>query len=223
MQEDSVKRSWPKAIGIAAIAGAVALGAIGNSDSRPIVRPKLLPGIPARDYKLVEPSAVPEPAAVSASSTRGADLDDPVTKKKLRSFTMDQPLLKSLHCSIAQAVFTIREDGTWTLSCRADQNPWFTREASALPARLADRLNFETNHVLRNAFAIRIRCYGSAAQKDAIKAIGRPVLAEIAVPSFWVQRGVPLAVKKDSEQPRADLKDNFALIDRVEFELGFAK
>ena len=203
------------------LAAAVTLAAgMGSDWIRPTVRPRLQSGLTPRDYKMVEPPAPEAPPTAVGTSLNGVEIVDPGLKKKLKTFALDKTALKSLHCSIAQVAFTFDEDGNWIFNCQADQNPWFTLQANRMQAPgLAGRLNVETNHILRNEFFISVRCIGNSPLKETIKTTGKPALVEIKLPSVWVQRGVPLAVKNQGQN--GDLTKFYAVIDRVEFELSF--
>jgi hypothetical protein len=200
------------------VAALTLMAGMGSDWIRPTTRVRCLPGIPERDYKLVEPTL---PPPVQGLSFSGVELVDQATKKKLRTFAMDVKELKILHCSISQVAFTIGEDGSWIFNCQADQNPWFTTQANSLPpARLAGQLRVETNQFLRNEFSVTVRCYGNFLLKETLKSTGKPALATITPKSFWVQRGVPLMVKASGDGV-AELKQNYSLIDRVEFDFSY--
>ncbi len=198
----------------------VALTASMGSDwRRPITWPRPQPGIPERDYKLIEPSATPAPPPVVGTSFNGVEIVDTVKKIKVRTFAMDRLELKALHCSIANASLAIQDNGAWLFSATAQQNPWFTTQPNALPPKkLNGILNVETNYLIRNEFTIKLRCYGNAAVREATKTTGKPLLIEIPLPKVWVQRGVPMVINQQGGHSM--LSDYYSLIDRVEFELS---
>lgn len=204
---------------LAMLAALAVITGVGADWIRPSIRPRFVPGIPKRDYQLIDPGATLTPPTVVGKSLNGVDVMDLVTKqKKLRTFAMDQTTLRSLHCSISHVAFTFDAEGNWILNGQADQNPWFTTQPNAMPPASLG-INVETNHLLRNEFTVTMRCYGNWPQPEANKTTGKPALAEIPV-SFMVQRGIPYSIRMDSKA-NADLRKHYEIIDRVEFELSF--
>ena len=197
----------------------LAVIAMGSNWIRPVTRPRLQPGIPERPYQTLDPSSPPVPLPVVGVSMGPIPITIAGSTKKTKSYAMDRATLITLHCSISQVAFTIDEDGNWIFNCQADQNPWFSREPSRLPPpEIRDELKVETNHLLRNEFSIRVRCLGNAPVGENLKITGRPVLAEIRLDPFWVQRGVPFPVRKEGQHN--GLKTYHPAIDRVEIELS---
>src|SRR5205823_3515617 len=97
----------------------------------------------------------------------------------------------------------LHESGDWTLSFRADQNPWMTGPDHAVSASVVlpgaatalkgpvPTLPKETNGFKRNQFFVKVRCYGNYPVRDAQPALapGKPVFFELPTAAFWVQRG----------------------------------
>ncbi len=144
----------------------------------------------------------------------GAQL--PVQKTLINLYQLDRPSLTIDYCSISRVALQLLNNGTWTLSLRADQNP---RDETGEPLlELPDRL---TLHIKRNQFFIKIRCYGSYAvdESTADASTGKPVLLELGPKAFWVQNGQPYDYFHRCFHE--DLAKYFAYIDRVEIEFYY--
>ena len=208
------------------LAALAVTGSMGSDWARPHTRVPCLPGIPARDYQPQFP--LPQPSAlVQGMSFKGVEIAELAgvgivgrTSVKLRTFAMDQKELRVQHCSISEVAFTIRDNGQWIFNCRADQNPWFTKQPNALPVLSSPRApTIETNHLLRNEFFVTVRCYGNFPLKEAKKSTGKPALAVIGPISFMVQRGVPFVA--NVSEARLELQQYYPLIDRIEFDFYY--
>jgi hypothetical protein len=207
------------------IAALALIPGMGSGWIRPTTRAPCLPGIPMHDYLYV-PASPPGLEVKQGMSFDGIELVEPSPKAavpgkvKLRTFAMDKKAITIQHCSISQLAFTFGDDGRWILNCRADQNPWFTKELNSLPpSKLAAALKTETNHLLRNEFTVTVRCYGNFKLRETEKTTGKPALVIIQPPPFWVQRGVPFVGKFQNSEP--GFTQYYALIDRVEFEFSY--
>ena len=128
-------------------------------------------------------------------------------------YDLDRPKLEIDHCSISGVVLQVRSDGRWVLNLRADQNP--------LPAEGREAEYNPKLHIKRNQFVLRLRCLGNARHAVTPQAAvsGRPVLAVIDVPEFWVERREPRFVRFKGEQ--VEIKEFFDRIDRVEVEFYY--
>jgi hypothetical protein len=190
-------------------------------------RPRVCCTLPERDYVRANP---PTTLGLAVSSTavllRKPDLtvSAPATPgERVALFQLSQSALAVDHCSLSRVALLLRDDGSWALSFRADQNP-VVPVAPPLPARTvagSTALALQTLHIRRNQFFVRVRGYGAflVAPPGLDLAPGRPVLFEIAVDPFWVQRGVPEFLTFRGSDP--SVAYDFALIDRVEVELRY--
>jgi hypothetical protein len=223
-REDAVKQ---KAMWLAAALALVP--GMGSDWLRPTTRPPCLPGIPDYAYKEVQ-APPPGPESKQGLSFDGVEIGTllpavaPIgvaqTTVKLRTFAMDKKDITIQHCSVSQLAFTFGADKSWVFNCRADQNPWFTKEPSRLPApNVAKLLKTETNHLLRNEFKVIVRCYGNFMVKETNNTTGKPALVVIQPDPFMVQRGVPYVAHLQGSDP--GFAQYYGLIDRVEFEFSY--
>ena len=136
-----------------------------------------------------------------------------------RVFQLDQTLSVD-HCTLSAVALSVSEDGQWILSLRADQNP-----PVAQPATLGGLTpQLDTAYLLRNQFHVEVRCYGSATAvlgPQADQGPGKPVLCQLCVPDFWVQRGQPKHVRQCNCSD--DVRKSFNDIDRVEVDFYYYK
>jgi hypothetical protein len=128
-------------------------------------------------------------------------------------YQLDQPGLRIDHCEISQVALQIHDDGTWVISLRADQN---RGPEEGEPAEWNPRL-----HIKRNEFTVRLRCLGAFqnAPAEAAPIAGRPLLADLNPPPFWVENGEPRHVRWEGRNVLVE--KHFADIDRVEIELYY--
>lgn len=129
------------------------------------------------------------------------------------------------HCSITRINLMVREDGTYTVSFRADQHPKLpgglgdpvlADEVSALrPLRTR-----ETRHLQRNEFTVRFRFLGVPGREALPPAgVGRPVLVRLPLAPFWVERGEPKDVFQTDRL--AAVAEYFALLEGVEVDFSY--
>src|SRR5262249_47803259 len=153
-------------------------------------------------------------------------------RESVKLFQLSKPTVALDHCSLSRVALTLHETGEWSLSLRADQNPWMTgpmREVSN-PKQLqgvsalrstAPNLAKETDSLKRNQFFVKVRCYGSFKLKEELTATspGKPVLVELPTAMFWVQRGYPYDLMEKKQM--REIARYFDLIDRVEVEFSY--
>jgi hypothetical protein len=207
-------------------------------------RPAPLCGLPPADYQPPQPppAAVPvllvsskgvpvdpPPAGVAADpmSARVAARLDP-TRMRLKVFQFPTAGVAIDHCSVSRIALTIREDGFWRVSLRADQNPQVvapnvvTPPVGQAPIRglPAVRLK-ETLYLKRNLFDVKFRGLGLYGEPlptpPSPPPLGKPVLLDLCTLSFWVQRGIPYDLVREGWC--RDAAFYFERIDRV--EMGF--
>ncbi len=184
-------------------------------------RPRCLKGIPQADY-------VQGPSSRElALSTDGVLLervappsaDGAAAPLKMRYFQLDQAAVKVEHCSLSQVAFAFEPDGRWRLNCRADQNPVAPPSGLAPTNFSGPKTTLGTEHLRRNEFHVRVRCYGAFPVKESAGLTGKPVFVELTMPPFWVQRGEPQMKLWQNQHP--DLARFFDLIDRVQIDFFF--
>ncbi|MDP7019604.1 MAG: hypothetical protein QGG36_27655 [Pirellulaceae bacterium] len=127
-------------------------------------------------------------------------------------FQLDQARIQIDHCRISSVALQLLDDGQWVLNLRAEQNPPVEDETSTYRPRL---------HLKRNQFVIRLRALpvGERSGEAAVRGVGRPVLAAIEPPPFWVEREQPKSVRLTGRDN--DVWRVFDMIDRVEFEFYY--
>jgi hypothetical protein len=211
--------TFPRIAWIALIVVAAA-GTVQAGWSRGRARPQPWCGIPARDYQYRPRSEADTALSGTAiPPTRPADDSLNLIARHVKVYKLDRPL-KVGHCGVSAVAIELRDDGQWTLSLRADQNPPVQPPATlgGLPTQL------QTSHLLRSEFQVGVRCYGAAevvAGPQADQGPGKPVLCELRPEGFWVQRGQPRHLR--FEGGSECVRQFFALIDRVEVEFYYYK
>jgi hypothetical protein len=221
----STGRYWSLLIGITA--SFASLGGVTYHKSRS----KCLCGLPCYDY-----------VYGTISNTESVFSLDPVEfggppegsfRGKAKYFQMSHTSVQLDQCFLSRVALTLEQQGFWTLSLRADQNPWMTGPnhevtgpfelpgaVSALHPLLSN-LEKETDGLKRNQFFVRVRCYGGYPLREPLPAatIGKPVLFELPVAAFWVQRGFPYDLW--TRQPMPDVARCYDLVNRVEVEFWY--
>jgi hypothetical protein len=204
-------------------------------------RPKVLCGIPDRDYIQGGPNGPATALSQIAQliPVRDATVDGVLPSgRRAYHYQLNQGELRVDHCSISRVALAIVDDGRWTLSFRADQNrrypddqpliavgrPTTSDDVSRAPNRqilpgATATVRF-SEHIRRNLFTIRVRGYGAyAAEADPDLSPGRPVLFELSTPPFWVQKQVPLFPRFEGIDPQ--VAEFARSVDRVEIELSY--
>jgi hypothetical protein len=198
------------------------------------VRPKVVCDIPAYDYLSTNPAAPALAISQTAVLLRSPTLEPglpAVPGATVSYFLLAEPSLVNGHCSISNVALLIRDDGFWSLSLRADQNPVSSVTGLPLiavspsPPRVllpgATLPSQFTDHIKRNQFIIRVRGYGAYRDlTDAASFTGHPVLFTLEVPPFWVERALPL-IPPPFQGKNAQVADYFKNVDRVEVELTY--
>jgi len=200
---------------------------------RHVTRPHVRCSIPDADYQYrynhrsqsvfaislrrvsLDNAAVEVERVVSANTTR----TEAEIRAALRTdgilFQWDAPTLIIDHCSISQPALQLYRNGDWVLSLRADQNP--------RSDNVGETTYRATEHIKRNRFAVRLRCYGRFTTEPTEDAVqnGKPVLVEITPAEFWVQNGEPRFLRADGNDDL--IIRHFDDIDRVELEFFYYK
>jgi hypothetical protein len=228
-------------------ASAMALVAAAGADggrkrlSRYRTTPQVFCDLPDRDYVHGGPSQPALAISQTALLVRVPGVvpaDTLPSGHKMVFYQLKQNELRVEHCSISRVSLAIRDDGSWILSLRADQNsqtvaatplvavgtPKPTANTSVpkpgtiVPA--ASPMTKFTDHIKRNLFTVTVRGYTGILTQGALDgAPGRPVLFELLPSPFWVQKQVALFPR--FEGTKAEIAEYFKSIDRVEVELSY--
>lgn len=201
------------------------------------VRPCPLPGIPNIPYQPA--NAAPKPtvtaislirvpaiAAPTAATLGGVPLvvpDSPALTASPQVYQLREPRLQIDHCFLSRVAVTLHADGRYQVSLRADQNPQpgdFDLRSPLKPGEVVN-VPLQTTQLRRNLFVVKVRGYGSfpTFADRASLVPGQPVLVELPVEPFWVQRGEPY---DGFAEGRSDAVRQFLpLLDRVEVEFTY--
>ena len=195
-------------------------------------RPAVRCDIPVRDYqytKLSQPlrslSNVPVRIDVPLAATgNGASTIPSVTglanrppqRSKSFQFVKD-PTLQIDHCSIADMSVLLHDNGNWTISLRANQNPLNARKP--LDVTTLEPKQLFTDHLKRNQFHVVAYCYAQYGPGDGNELIGKPLVIPLYFKPFWVQKQQPLTLFEPGYHP--DIQRHFDSIDRVEIEFAY--
>ena len=209
-------------------------------------RPRPLPGIPCYPYQstdvqprptvtvvsLVRVTAVPSatpaaagilpplPPVVPDSPVPGPLLS--VARPGPQVYQLNRTRLQIDHCFLSRVAVTLHPDGMYQISLRADQNPEPGNDIRSplLPGERVETTR-QTSHLRRNLFIVKVRGYGvfpTLGERPSL-APGQPVLVELPVHQFWVQRGEPASMLFEG---RSESVARFhELIDRVEVEFTY--
>lgn len=190
-------------------------------------------------------SGVPVPPFVTPPELAPTEALAARADTELRVFQFIDERLAIDHCSISRIAVQLHRNGDCTVSFRADQNPQppaptlgppslstvvppqvapnVTTTAPVLNPKLNVTTEQPTNkytlHLRRNEFYVQFRCYGLAGAPMISTPLGKPVMAEIVIPPFWVERGEPYQMMYRCHSN--EIKKNFLLIDRVELEFTY--
>jgi hypothetical protein len=227
-----MRRNWLLVIGSLALAGSVGAGVTHHK-----MRPEYLPGLPNNEYvygNVPQQTTIFTLDAIPLPRTQPSDPGAIGTvRERVKFFQLPVTQVQLDHCYLSRVALALHENGTWTLSMRADQNPWMTgvkNEVSTpvqLPGAVSSlrppipTLTKETNSLKRNQFFIKVRCYGGYPVYEALPALapGKPVLFELPTAIFWVQRGYPYDFWAKQALPAVG--QYFDVIDRVEVEFSY--
>ena len=226
-------RYWRLLFGMVAVVGSAGAGVTYHR-----ARPGCLPGLPCHEYvygDISPPVSVfsLDPVMLDRVQPTAPGVPSGVVRERVKFFQMPVTTVRLDHCSLSRVVLTLHESGHWTLSLRADQNPWMTGPGHVvstsvqLPGAVSalrppiPNLPKETDGLKRNQFLVKVRCYGGYPVREALPALapGKPVLFELPTAIFWVQRGYPYDFW--AKQPLPAVSQYFDLVDRVEVEFSY--
>jgi hypothetical protein len=215
------------AAGVLAVTTAAVAASWGQAElPRHHACPKALPGIPNYDYRLpVDPP--PTVTALSLNRVLAGPLPAPGAASRPLTYAYQflEPRLQINHCFLSRMAIALHEDGAYEISFRADQNPQPVGEGGDIrsPLRPGEKLEttLQTLQFKRNLFVIRVRGYAAdPVRKDRPNLLpGAPVVVELPVEPFWVQRGEPYSGFVTGKS-RA-VEKYFQLIDRMEIEFTY--
>ena len=214
---------------------AVAGGPAAAEWPRHKVRPGTLPGVPCLPYRpsevnprptvsvvsLIRVPAGPAPSAVPLVPAVVPDAPGFVGTPQV--YQLRETRLQIDHCFLSRIAVTLHPDGRYQVSLRADQNPQPGDADIRSPLRPGETMNvpLQTTQLRRNLFTVKVRGYGTfpvLGDRPSL-APGQPVLLELPVEQFWVQRGEPYS---GFFEGRSDAVRQFLpLLDRVEVEFTY--
>lgn len=130
---------------------------------------------------------------------------------------VNDPRLQIDHCSISELSVLLHESGRWSVNLRADQNP--LNEQKPLNVTTSEPRRLFTDHMKRNEFHLVARCYANhgPAQRNAL--LGKPIVIQLDIKPFWVQRQEPHQLFEAGFHPH--IQTYFDSIDRVEIEFAY--
>lgn len=206
--------------GTVAVVGAFAASSPGELP-RGVTRPRPICAIPNYLYSTV-PAAKATVTAVSLAripANRLSAAAPPTTNTQVYQLT--EARLQIDHCFLSRFAVALQDDGAYTISFRADQNPVASDDLSS-PLRTSDKpWTLQTSQLLRNQFIVKVRGYAAypAPAVPPKLAAGKPALVEFPLEPFWVERAKPYSgfVSGKSDVVRK----NFEFIDRVEVEFTY--
>ncbi len=222
--------------GLLYFAAAAAVTVVAAGPHRGVTRPATSCSLPDHDYQYRDFS---QPArSVSAVGilvrdplpTAGmTELDreqlrrtgDAVALRAVKAFQfVDRPRLQVDHCSISQITVNLSENGDWTISLRADQNPiQLVPPAVDRDVTTSEEISKFTDFIKRNLFQVQLRCYARTGGSIAENAVGKPVVIPLEVAPFWVQRQQPRWYVDTGNDPW--IRQYFDIIDHVEIEFTY--
>jgi len=224
-------RIFTKLVGSVGFATAIVFVASGPNYHR--MRPRVHCSLPVREYQFREFS--PKQIAISRTAllvplrpevVRVGDA--PLTNLRLgdshqaKVFQfVDNPILRSNHCSVSQMAVVLEETGHWSVSLQADQNPLFPIGNSPLNPTTIEPTRLFTDHMQRNQFYIRVRGYVTNTPRQEGQLLGDPVAVQLEVPPFWVQKGRSYPLHATGFSPEASTY--FDVITHVELEFFYAE
>ena len=196
-------------------------------------RPAVRCDIPIRDYqytKLSQPlrslSNVPilidalasTPSRDGTSRSILGNSDRQQAKVKSFQFVKD-PTLQIDHCSVSEMSVLLHENGRWTVSLRANQNP--LNAGRPLDVTTLEPKQLFTDHLQRNKFHITVYCYVQYGDGGGVgnRLVGKPLVIPLQLKPFWVQRQQPYSLFEAEYSP--EIQRHFDSIDRVEIEFAY--
>lgn len=195
-------------------------------------RPGVRCDIPVRDYqykKLSQPlrSLSNVPVLIDgplAARTNGGNTTPSIAglanRQTLRTKSFQfvkEPALQIDHCSIADMSVLLHENGNWTISLQANQNPLNAKRPLDVTTMQPKQLF--TDHLKRNQFHVVAYCYAQYGPGDGNELIGKPLVIPLYVRPFWVQKQQPYTLFEPGNHP--DIQPHFDSIDRVEIEFAY--
>ena len=191
-------------------------------------RPPARCDIPTRDYqhvKLSQPArslsnvaVLISPQVSSAISRDSSGRASAQSQVRIKSFQfVKDPTLQIDHCSISEISVLLDDNGSWTVSLRANQNP--VNPVRPLDVTTLERKQLFTDHLQRNKFHVTLNCYAQYGSVVGDRLLGQPLVIPLKVDPFWVQRQQPYALFETKFSP--EIQRHFDSIDRVEIEFAY--
>jgi hypothetical protein len=223
-------------LGLLYFAAAAVVTVVAAGPYRGVTRPATSCSLPNHDYQyrdFTQPvrsvSAVGilvrEPLPTVGMTEFGLErlrrTGDAVSLRAVKAFQfIDRPRLQMDHCSIAQITVDLSENGDWTISLRADQNPiQLVPPALDRDVTTSEETAKFTDYIKRNLFQVQLRCYARTGGAIADSTDGKPGVIPLEVAPFWVQRQQPRWYVDTGNDP--GIRQYFDIIDHVEVEFAY--
>lgn len=225
-----------RGLGLLYFAAAVAVTVVAAGPHRGVTRPATDCALPHHDYQYRDFSQPVQSVSAVGILVRDplptvglSELDrerlrrtgDAAALRSVKAFQfVDRPRLQIDHCSISQITVNLYENGEWTISLRADQNPIQLAPAAAnRDVTTSEETVKFTDHIKRNLFKVQLRCYARTGGAVADSALGKPVAIPLDIAPFWVQRQQPRWFYDTGNDSL--IRQYFDMIDRVEIEFTY--
>ncbi len=225
-----------RATGLLYFAAAAVVTVVAAGPHRGVTRPSTYCSLPNHDYQyrdfsqpvrsvsavgILVRDPLPMAGMTELDRERLRRTGDAVALRAVKAFQfVDRPRLQVDHCSISQITVNLHEDGDWTISLRADQNPiQLVPPAVDRDVTTSEEIYKFTDHLKRNLFKVQLRCYARTGGVPADSAVGKPVVIPLEVAPFWVQRQEPRWFVDTGND--AWIRQYFDIIDHVEIEFTY--
>lgn len=217
---------------IAVAVSSVSIVIIAAAPTYHRTRPGIRCGIPVRDYQhnkrsqpvrsLSEaPLLIDVPLTATTNGGSAVPFVAGVANRqphRVKSFQfVKNSTLQIDHCFVSDMSVLVHENGRWTISLRANQNPLYVREP--LDVTTMEPKQLFTDHLKRNQFHIVAYCYSQYGPGDGNELIGKPLVIPLYVRPFWVQKEQPYTLFEPGYH--RDIERHFDSIDRVEIEFAY--
>lgn len=201
---------------------ACGIACLGANAELPRGKTKPRPVCAIPDYAYSSSSATAKPTTTAVTLVRIPANRLAGAGNSPQTYQLAQARMVVDHCYLSRVALTLADDGGYTISFRADQNPVPSDDpASPLRKDETPRTTLQTSQLLRNQFVLVVRGYANDSSPAAVPnlATPRPALVEWKLDPFTVERGKPYSGHVTGSSDA--VKRNFAFIDRFEVEFTY--
>ncbi|MCC7423434.1 MAG: hypothetical protein IT428_24420 [Planctomycetaceae bacterium] len=130
---------------------------------------------------------------------------------RAKSFQFETRALQIDHCLVSNIVLTLREDGVWFASFRAEQNP------ALVPVEVRP----QAERFVRNRFRLRFHpvALSPLPADPNLRGLAPPQPVDIEVPPVWVEKGDVQTLQLTHQLPA--VREYFDSIERVQVEFRY--